>query len=618
MNTHKGKSSIAVPLEVAEAGRYCVRLLYRNKRDNAENVLVELYAEALGNRLASMDHTIPEAVGEAEFFYDCGNDANAFFRPEARFLFGEGDFVEVSNRGTLQRVTAGAVEFLEADRPQRRFAIDSLAAEGHDQWLRFDEGNFRAYNVKGTKLHDNNQRKGELSLRYPLKLPGNRWGAWSWPKSEANSRKKSQETAWDPERSYHVRVYYPGKAKQDTRVPLTIRARQSSPIIQVDRPRIANAGALVRLDASKSYTVQRSDLQFEWKQVGGVPVEIADPRKPLLEFAAPRLDVRQFAWSSLCEALIRHPDFLFVTPPSFFETDDSHTRNLLLLVKLAQDLVGRPPRSSEVAELAGGMTLKEFARRYLDSQEFRDFYFHRIRLMFESQGTELQDEPARIWCHVAFEDRPFQEILTGEYTVGPGFEQLERPAHHGRTGVLTTRGFIQGKPGLPHYNYAAQVSMLFLGYVFEVPDEIVDQREGVTALGTTDPDSACYRCHKILTPLAFQRLNWADDGQFLASDENGQPIDASDRGAVPEYPFAGEGMEAFATQAVRKERFVRTMINTHVNFYFGRPLRLRRDERTFYKRLWDQVHVADFRIRELIFEIVTSPEYLSGGSALRD
>ena len=29
--------------------------------------------------------------------------------------------------------------------------------------------------------------------------------------------------------------------------------------------------------------------------------------------------------------------------------------------------------------------------------------------------------------------------------------------------------------------------MLFLGYVYDVPDEIVEQREGVTALGTTDP-----------------------------------------------------------------------------------------------------------------------------------
>jgi hypothetical protein len=90
-------------------------------------------------------------------------------------------------------------------------------------------------------------------------------------------------------------------------------------------------------------------------------------------------------------------------------------------------------------------------------------------------------------------------------------------------------------------------------------------------------------------------------------------IDASDRGAVSEYPFAGEGMAAFAGQAVRKERFVRTMINTHVNFYFGRPMRHRFDERVLYKRLWDNVHANEFQIRELIRAIVSSPEYFGGG-----
>ena len=283
------------------------------------------------------------------------------------------------------------------------------------------------------------------------------------------------------------------------------------------------------------------------------------------------------------------------------------------LVKISLDLVGRPPNMEEFKQLNDGAKLRDMVDGYLESSEFRDFYFHRIRLMLESHGTELDDEPARLWSYVAFNDRPFQEILTGEYSVDSDFKKKDRPAHHGKTGLLTTTGFVQGKPGLPHYNYAAQVSMLFLGYVYEVPDEIVEQREGVTALGTTDPNSACYSCHKILTPLAFQRMNWTDEGVFRTRDENDMPIDASDRGCVAEYPFAGEGMAAFASQAVRKERFIRTMINTHVNFYFGRPMRHRHDERLLYKRLWDNVHANEFKIRELIRAIVTSPEYLNGG-----
>ena len=52
------------------------------------------------------------------------------------------------------------------------------------------------------------------------------------------------------------------------------------------------------------------------------------------------------------------------------------------------------------------------------------------------------------------------------------------------------------------------------------------------------------------------------------------------------------------------------MINTHVNFYFGRPMRHLEDERSLYKRLWENVHENDFKLRELIRAIVTSPEYL--------
>ncbi len=160
--------------------------------------------------------------------------------------------------------------------------------------------------------------------------------------------------------------------------------------------------------------------------------------------------------------------------------------------------------------------------------------------------------------------------------------------------------------------------MLFLGFVFEVPPDIVELREGITALGTTDPNSVCYSCHKILTPLAFQRLNWDDDGNFRLKNEDGLPIDASDQQVSEDYPFPGNGLEAFATQAVRKERFFRTMFNTHVHFYFGRPMRFREDERVLYKRLWDDTHASNFTIRSLIRSIVTSPEYLQRDSSDRE
>ncbi|MBX6314502.1 MAG: hypothetical protein IRY99_16550, partial [Isosphaeraceae bacterium] len=150
-------------------------------------------------------------------------------------------------------------------------------------------------------------------------------------------------------------------------------------------------------------------------------------------------------------------------------------------------------------------------------------------------------------------------------------------------------------------------------YVFEVPPEVVAARDGITAVATTAPNSLCYSCHKVLTPLAFQREAWTDDGRFRP-ERNGKPVDDTDHNLVESYPFKGKGMEAFALQAQKKERFLRTMINTHFVFFFGRELRYNTDERELYKRLWDAVHASNFTIKGLIRALVLSPEYLRSGA----
>jgi hypothetical protein len=586
---HKGLSFIRIPLVVAQPGKYSIAIVWRTSKSNADRVLVELFAGGLNNELVVPPVEEAPAHGLAHFTYDSSDDARPFFNPEVLFRFDDEGAVEIRNENTLDTVTVGGIEFVP-QRDAKEFLIDSIEADGSDEWSKFDEGRFKAYNVKGKKLHDDNKRKGKLALAYRPSI--------------------KKDKGWSPDEFYGIRVYYPGKRDQECQVPVVVRARQSSPIIRVSHPLIANADATLVIDASKSYTVQGGELKFTWRQVGGPSVAIADIHASKLEFVTPRKQVDQVAWVSLCSALLRHPDFLFTRPPSLLQCDASQAQSLLL-VKMALDLVGRSPTRMELEALNSGRSLTDMATVYLDSEEFRDFYFHRIRLYLESQGTVEQDEPVRLWCHVAFNDLPFKEILTANYTIDVNGKKVDRPAYHGKTGILTTPGFIQGKPGLPHYNYAAQVSMLFLGYVYEVPAEIVELREGVTALGTTDPNSVCYSCHKILTPLAFQRLNWDDDGKYREVNEDGLAIDASDRSSAEDYPFVGNGLEAFATQAVEKERFIRTLINTHFSFYFGRPMRHREDERDLYRRLWDDVHANNFQIRSLIHAIVTSPEYLA-------
>jgi hypothetical protein len=599
-NVEKGTSNIVIPIEPDADGEYELTVLWRAGANNAGNVLVEAFCQE-GNTLAIAPPPPAPVKGEAAFHYD--SSAETAEEIPVLFKFSESDLVEISNQGTHDRVTASGVTLVpqgsgdwwlpaSTRANQHDVFLDAQTAEGAEKWKPFDTGKFKAYNFIGTPLQDNGKNKGELSLRFK-------------PSSKAG------DAGWKPDGFYQVKVHFPGKAGNDQRVPVTIHAQASSPIIQVARPARARGESEVVLDASSSFTVQGSPLQFHWKQIDGPPVTI-DAGSPQLHFTAPRRNLQQAAWVALCRGLIQHPDFVFTRAPSIEHAHDDAEKRRLQLVKLALDLTGHPPTASQVANLANGMSLEKMADAYLKSDDFRDFYFHRIRLYLESHGTESQDEPARLWCYVAFNDLPMQQILTADYTVDQNFQKQPRPAYHGHTGVLTTKGFIEGKPGLPHYNYAAQVAMLFLGYVFEVPPEVVEQRQGSTAASTVDPNGICYSCHKVLTPLAIQRNMWTDEGRFRTHDEYGLPIEASDGKMVDGYPFPGEGLEAFATQAVKKERFFRTIIDTHVTFYFGRQMRWQDDERALYQRVWDRLQHERFTIRSLIRTLVTSPEYLEG------
>ena len=596
----KGDSSIIVPVSVEKEGRHEVTLLWRKNLHNARSVLVEVFSHDAA-RLAHPEPPSLPPAGEARYSVDQSDDTVAFRDLETYFEFAESDHVEISNRGTRRRVTADAVKFLPRTSGEA-ILIDNHEAEGRESWKPYKSGQFRAYNQVGQDTyHDENRRKGELQLRY----------------------RPSMKKAWRSEEFYRVMVGYPAKRDHETRTPVIVRAKRSSPVIQLVRPARAVAGAIVELDGSATYTVHRGTLRFRWLQVGGpeVTLEAVDDGESdakgsgpgaVVTFRAPPRSVAQAAWVGLCRALMSHPDFLFTRPPSVATARDAREKRRLQLVKIALDLVGRPPVEAEIDRLGGGASLAAMIDGYLRTEEFKDFYFHRVRLHLESHGTGQQDEPARVWCHVAFNDLPFKEILTAEYTVDEAMRKQSRPEYHGRTGILTTAGFIEGKPGLPHFNYAAQVAEKFLGYVFEVPPEIVKQREAITAISTTNSDTVCYSCHKLLTPLAYQRLRWDDQGRYRTTDSDGEPIDDSDRGLVPSYRFRGDGMEAFATKAVDKERFIRTIINTHFAWYFGREMRHRKDERKLYKELWDSVHAGKFTIRELLKAILLSPEYLEG------
>jgi hypothetical protein len=246
---------------------------------------------------------------------------------------------------------------------------------------------------------------------------------------------------------------------------------------------------------------------------------------------------------------------------------------------------------------------------YLASTDFRTYYFHKMQIRTESEGTPDTDEPARLWTYLATTGTPFQQLLTGDYSVGTDYTKVARPPEHGTTGVLTMKGFIKNKPGLPHYNYAARVMTDFMGSIFEIPPEVFDMRGAATAASTVDPTSICFSCHQVLTPLAHQRLRWNDDGTYRTTDDQGRTINDSDRGLVSTYAFKGQGLSAFATQAVKKESFIRRTLNAQYMIFFGREMRHTQDERVIYKRLWDVAQANESSLKAVLKTIALSPEY---------
>lgn len=509
------------------------------------------------------------------------------------FLSDESGYVQVGNRGvdvSEHVIAADAVKFTPLDGDEE-IIIDNSSGEG------FEASDGWATDQLVRNLPGRGKMFGDDLLHYPPSKSGEpvkdmevdpAKQVWARYRPIQDGRYRS---GW-----YSVSAWTPGGHTHADWVAWDIHGSEFAPVAAIERAPTFYTGEVATLNAGRTYHPAGERLTYRWFHNGhdlGLRIRESDTATP--RFAVPPIQSARPGWAGLIEALLQSPEFLM---PSDAPQADSPTR----LARVALDLAGRLPTPSELRRFERLGRLEPMLDGYLESDDFRDFFFHRARIALRSRGTAESDEPARLWTYIATNDLSYRELFTADYTVGPDWMRAPRRSEHGPTGMLTMKGYLVGKPGLPKYTYPAQVLTFALGMQFEVSDAVEQARE--TVVSTTDPASMCYSCHKLLTPLAFQRERWDIHGHYRTVDEQHSLIDDSDRGVVPDYPFKGAGLSAFATQVVKKERFVRAFVNQHHDMLFHRQLRVFEDQREEYRELYDFAMATDLKIRPLLKKMI--------------
>ena len=505
----------------------------------------------------------------------------------------ESHYLEISNSGvdsTTRVIVADAVKFVPVDGGEA-IVVDNTSDDGFEQ----SEG------WAPDELVRNSPGRGKMFganiLHYPPAKNGNPVKDYEIdPEKEAWVRYRPVRDGRYRPGWYQVYMWTPGGHTHSDWVAVDIHGSAFVPVAAIEAIPELSTGEVAVLNGTATHHPMGDSLSYHWHHDAhdlGLRLEGADTATP--QFKVPSLSSTRTGWAGLIEALLQRPEFLL---PSDREGASPRTK----LARVALDLVGRIPTQEEFRRFEDSEDLASMIDWYLASEDFKDFFFHRARIALRSRGTEESDEPARLWTYIATNDLSYRDLFTADYTVDANWKRTSRRLEHGPTGILTMPGFLVGKPGLPKFTYPAQVLTFALGLQFEVSDAVERAREKVVS--TTDPASMCYSCHKLLTPLAYQRERWDVHGHYRTVDEEHHPIDDTDRGVVPDYPFKGAGLSAFSTQVVRKERFVRTFINVHHDMLFHRQLRVYEDQRDEYRELHDFALRNDLRIRLLLKKMV--------------
>ena len=589
-------SYATMALRIPFSGDYNVYLSWPAIPQAAEAALVEVRSASGAGPVLSLERNRVEASGffrtridQTESTLDEKGETQWELIHREVQLADQSDYVAISNLGvdsTKHVVVADAVKFVPLEGGEA-IVVDNASDEGFE----------RSEEWAPDQLTRNSPGRGKMFgqdvLHYPPSKNGNPVEDYKVDPDHAvwarfrPIRAGSYRAGW-----YRVYLWTPGGHTHSDWVAVDIHGNAFAPVAAVEAVPDLTTGETAVLNGTASHHPQGAPLSYRWSHDApdlGLRMDGAHTATP--RFAVPTLSSPRPGWAALIEALLQRPEFIM---PS----DSKDALPNTALARVALDLVGRIPTRDEIRRFEESGDLGSIIDSYLASDDFRDFFFHRARIALRSRGTEESNEPARLWTYIATNDRSYRELFTADYTVDADWERTSRRAEHGPTGILTMKGYLVGKPGLPKFTYPAQVLTFAMGLQFEVSDAVEQAREKVVS--TTDPASMCYSCHKLLTPLAYQRERWDVHGHYRTVDDEHNPIDDTDRGVVPDYPFRGAGLSAFSTKVVRKERFVRAFINLHHDMLFHRQLRIYEDQRDEYRELHEFASKNDLKIRPLL------------------
>ncbi len=594
-------ATATMALRIPRDGDYNVYLNWLAIPERTGSAMVEVHSATAGDAAVSPRSDAPSSEGTASFYVDqtestlddYGETQWELFYREV-YLGDESDYFEINNSGVdaeKKVIVADAVKFVPLDGGSE-ILVDNGAEKG------FEHSDGWATDKLVKNSPGRGKMFGEDLLHYPPAKNGRPledqtidadkevWARYR-PVSEGG-----YAPGW-----YSIYVWTPGGYTHSDWVKMEIHGTRFAPVASIEASPTLYVGETARLNASETHHPGGETIRYRWTHdAQDLGLNLIDANTATPGFVVPQPASPRPGWAGLIEALLQHPEFLM---PQGGPDAAPGPR----LARVALDLAGRVPTQGELRRFRGnGEQLESMVDAYLASPDFKDFFFHRTRAELLSRGTEESDEPARLWTYIATNDLSYRELFTADYGIDTSWNEVSRPPEHGPSGILTMKGYLVGKPGLPSYTYPARVLTFAMGIQFEISDAVEAARKNIVS--TTDPASLCYSCHKLLTPLAYQRESWDVDGNYRTEDEEKKPIDDSDRGVVPDYPFKGEGLGAFAAQVVKKERFVRTFVNLHHDMLFHRQLRVYEDQRDEYKELYEFATANDLKIRPLLKKMI--------------